>query len=138
MRDPLRDLEEMRKRMNKIFGGFEELKGSEFQRPNVDVIDKPEEITVIAELPGVNKEDIKINAEPTSLEIRAEASEEGEKSDEGYYYRERSTKSYQRYVDLPSEIKPNKAEANYKNGILEISLPKKYKEKEEGSSVPIN
>ncbi len=139
MKDPIKDFEEMRKRMNRLLGGFEDFSVSEFQRPEVDVVDKAEKITVITELPGVNKEDIEINAEPTSVEIKAEikkgkTEEEGER---GYYYRERSNKSYKRYVDLPAEVKPEKAEANYKNGILEIELPKKHVE-EEGTNVPIN
>lgn len=135
--DPFRDIEEMRRRMNKMFqdtSGERGFKG--FQRPEIDVVNKEEEITVIAEMPGVRKEDIGINAEPTHLEIKAESKKGKRKEDEGHYYRERSSKSYKRYVDLPAEVKPSKAKAEYKNGVLEVNLPKAHPE-QEGKQIQI-
>ena len=137
MKDPFKDFEEMRKRMNRLLGGFEGSSTSSFQRPEIDVMDKDKKITVIAELPGIRKEDIEINAEPHTLEIKAESKKGGTKQDQGYYYRERSSKSYRRHIDLPAEVNPQKAEANYNNGILEIDLPKKHPE-QKGTNIPIN
>ncbi len=135
--DPFKDFEEMRRRMNKMFQDTTQGKGFQgFQRPEIDVVNKEEEITVIAEMPGVRKEDIEINAEPTHLEIKAESKKGKKEKDEGYYYRERSSKSYKRYIDLPAEVKPSKAQAEYKNGVLEINLPKAHPE-EEGKQIEI-
>lgn len=80
---------------------------------------------VIAETPGVQKEDIKFDLIPERVEISAESSEETERKEEEYTNRERSYVSYQRALDLPAEVLPDKAEASFKNGVLELNLPKK-------------
>lgn len=134
--DPFRDLDEVRRKMEKMFREMPEGDLTNFQKPEVDVINKNKEITVIAEMPGVNKEDIELNAESTSLVIKADTKKGKEKKEEGYYYHERSSKSYKRYIDLPEEVKPEKAEANYKNGVLEVNLPKTHPE-EKGTDIQI-
>lgn len=129
MNDPFRELDEMRKRMEKMFGESPRFGFSNFQTPEIDVINDPKEIKVIAELPGVNKENIELNAEPKTLEIKADTKQSTEKGKEGYYYRERSNKSYRRRIELPEEVKPEETEATYNNGVLEITLPKATAEK---------
>jgi HSP20 family protein len=76
-------------------------------------------------MPGVRKEDIEINLTPERVEISAESSTETERKEEEYTYRERGYASYRRVLDLPADVLTDKAEASFKNGVLEINLPKK-------------
>lgn len=99
------------------------LEGGEWS-PLVDVIDKKDEIIVKAELPGVNKKDVKISLSENTLTIRGERKEEQEVKKEDYYCCERVQGSYSRTIALPVEIDKTKAKASFTNGILEIALPK--------------
>jgi len=83
--------------------------GIEERKPLVDVIETDNEIQVIAEMPGVNKEDIELKATETSLEIRASG----------------ENRKYYETVDLPAEVDPDSAKARYNNGVLEVVLTKK-------------
>lgn len=93
--------------------------------PLVDIVDKKDNILVKAELPGIDKKDIKISIGENSLTIRGEKKEEKEVKKEDYYCCERAFGAYSRTIDLPVEVDKNKAKATFKNGILEITLPKK-------------
>ncbi|MCJ7638829.1 MAG: Hsp20/alpha crystallin family protein [Euryarchaeota archaeon] len=95
------------------------------KQPSVDVIDLGDALQVVADMPGVQKEDIEINLTPERVEISAESSTETERKDEDYTYRERGYASYRRVLDLPADVLPDKAEASFNNGVLEVMLPKK-------------
>jgi HSP20 family molecular chaperone IbpA len=95
------------------------------KQPSVDVIDLGDALQVVADMPGVQKEDIEINLTPERVEISAESSTETERKDEDYTYRERGYASYRRMLDLPADVLPDKAEASFNNGVLEVTLPKK-------------
>jgi HSP20 family molecular chaperone IbpA len=95
------------------------------KQPRVDILDLGDALQVVADMPGVQKEDIEINLTPERIEISAESSTETERKDEEYTYRERGFASYRRVVDLPAEVLTDKAEAAFKNGVLEVNLPKK-------------
>jgi len=95
------------------------------KQPNVDILDLGDALQVVADMPGVRKEDIEINLTPERVEISAESSTETERKEEEYTYRERGYASYKRVLDLPADVLTDKAEASFKNGVLEINLPKK-------------
>ena len=95
------------------------------KRPRVDIIDVGNALQVVADLPGVQKDDIEINLTTERLEITAESKTETERKEEEYAYRERGYASYRRTLDLPAEVLPDKAEAKFTNGVLEITMPKK-------------
>jgi HSP20 family protein len=95
------------------------------KQPRVDVIDLGDALQVVADMPGVQKGDIEINLTPERVEISAESSTETERKDEDYTYRERGYASYRRVLDLPADVLPDKAEASFNNGVLEVTLPKK-------------
>lgn len=88
--------------------------------PLVDVMEVDDEVWVIAELPGVDKEKIKVRAAEDRVYIRAE--------NERKYYKE---------VELPVEVDPDTAKASYRNGVLEIKLKKKRAKKEEGKEIKV-
>ncbi len=92
--------------------------------PLVDVIDEKDKVTIIAEIPGVEKDKISVRIKDNKLIIRAEDKDRK-------YYKE---------IELPPGVKPETAKARYKNGILEVTIEKERKEeeeKEEGIKVEI-
>ena len=99
------------------------LEGGEWSPP-VDVIDKEDSVIVKAELPGIDKKDVKISISENALTIRGERKGEQEVKKENYYCCERVRGSYSRTIALPVEVDKAKAKASFKNGILEIILPK--------------
>lgn len=104
----------------------------------VDVMDHQDEAVVVADLPGVEKEDVKIRLiNPSTLEIacnREKSVEEGDK-DSDYYMRERTYGSMKRIVSLPYDVEENATSATFKNGVLEIHFKKS--EHETGGIIPI-
>jgi HSP20 family protein len=92
--------------------------------PRVDVIDRDNEILVKAEIPGVEKKDLDINLSDRNLTIRAQQSKEEKEEKENYYRREISSSRFSRSVMLPVAVDTDKAKASFKDGILEITLPK--------------
>ena len=96
------------------------------KQPNLDVLDAGTEYQVHVDLPGLKKEDIAIELTPDSIEISAESTMEKEESKEGeYLFRERGYSAFKRIVPFPAEIIPDKAEAKFEDGVLEVVLPKK-------------
>ena len=107
------------------------------KRPLMDVSDEGKIIKVCAELPGVDKDTINIDVQENSLSISAKTEFVKEKEKENYYYKERSYKSFERTLALPTEVLPEKTNATYKNGILEIALEKAKANKIKGFKVKI-
>lgn len=98
---------------------------SSVRKPLLEIRDTGDHLKIIAELPGVNKDDIDIDVEDQNLILKSEAKQEKEKTEENKYYSERRYSSFYRQIPLPVEIIPEKTEASFKNGILEIDLLKK-------------
>jgi HSP20 family protein len=94
------------------------------REPFIDVIENDKEIIATAEMPGLEKQDIKINVTEDTLEISAETKHEEKKEEKGYIYRERRSGSYYRAISLPSPVDPDTSKASYENGVLEIKMPK--------------
>lgn len=94
------------------------------REPFMDVMETEKELILTAEMPGVNKNDININIAENYVEISAEASAEEKKEEKGYVYQERSGASYYRSFTLPTTVDPDNVKASYKNGVLEITMPK--------------
>jgi HSP20 family protein len=93
--------------------------------PAVDLIDKKDRLIAKVELPGVEKKDVKISLSDNNLTIQGEIKKEEETRKENYYYRERAYGNYARTISLPAEIDKDKISAKFKNGILEVTIPKK-------------
>ena len=95
-----------------------------YRQPFIDIIETDKEVIATAEMPGLEKQDIKINLTEDRLEISSETKKEEERKEKGYVYRERRSGSYYRTVPLPSSVDPDNSRATYENGILEIKMPK--------------
>ena len=93
--------------------------------PAVDLIDKKDRLIAKAELPGVEKKDVKLSLNDSNLTIQGEMKKDEETEKEDYYCRERAYGSYSRTISLPTEVDKENIKAKFKNGILEITMPKK-------------
>jgi len=101
----------------------------EGKTPRVDIVDRDDELVVKAELPGVDRKDLDISMTENTVTIKGSTSHE-EKEEKGDYYRsEMSRGSYSRTLALPSEVDADKAKAKFKDGVLELTLPKLKKAK---------
>ena len=101
----------------------------------MDIIDTGKEYKVVAEMPGVSKNDLEVSITDNDISICGETKTEIEKEDEGYIRRERSYSTLCRSMAFPQEVNPDKAEAILKDGILEVKVAKKKPTK--GRNVPV-
>ena len=93
--------------------------------PSVDVIDREEEVVVRAEIPGVDKENLEVSLSDDRLTIKGTTRQEKEEKEAGEYTRrEMSRGSFTRVVTLPANVDGEKARASFKDGVLEMTLPK--------------
>lgn len=122
----MRPFDEMRRMMEDFWmTPFEEMgRWGEAFTPRVDVKEEDNNVVVSAELPGIDQKDIDVTVTRDSVRIAGEKKHEEEKEERGYYRRETSYGSFERVVELPSEIDENKAEAEFSKGVLTIRLPK--------------
>ncbi len=123
------DLFGIQREMNRMFDNF--FDGSREGEsvlaawtPAVDISEKDNEYLVKVELPGVNKNDVKITLESNVLTLSGEKKHEKEEKKENYHRIERSYGNFQRSFTLPSTVISDKINAEYRDGILMISLPK--------------
>ena len=96
----------------------------EVKPPIVDVFEEKDDVVVKAELPGMEKDNIEVNLTDHTLTIKGEKKKEEEIKEENYYRAERSYGSFLRTLDLPKDVRAEKVKASFKNGILEIRMPK--------------
>ncbi len=92
---------------------------------------------VQADLPGLNKDDIHVEVRDDAITIEGERRKEHEEHCEGYYRSERSYGSFLRTVPLPEGIEADKAEANFHDGVLEVSMPMPRQEERRRRQVEI-
>lgn len=97
--------------------------------PSVDVSESDDAITVKAEMPGMEKEDIDITVSEGLLTLSGEKKDEHEEKKENYHVRESRYGSFRRTVRLPASVEADKIDASYKDGILTVSVPKSEKAK---------
>ncbi len=91
----------------------------------VEVIQNNGQFTVRADLPGMSKDDIKVELTDDLLTISGERKEEKEEKREGFYSSERSYGNFYRQLPLPEGALTEKAEATFNNGVLEVTMPAK-------------
>jgi HSP20 family protein len=131
---PFRDLEKMRREMDRSWDSFFEksiTKTGEVNEwlPSIDVAETKNDIEVKAEIPGMDPKDIDISLNNDILTIKGEKKQEKEEKEENYHLIERSYGKFIRSVRLPWEVKSDKIAAKYKDGVLKITLPKSEKAK---------
>ena len=136
--------ESLRQEMNRLFDEFDrDFWLSPFRRPAftaepfwrrelswsaspaVDITESEKAYEIAAELPGLDEKDIEVKLANGGLTIKGEKREEKEEKKKDYYLHERHFGSFERYFRLPEEVDADKIEANFKKGVLTVTLPKK-------------
>jgi HSP20 family protein len=131
---------EMNKLFDSFFHGFDiepfERRLGAFS-PSVNVVEGDKEIKITAELPGIDEKDIDVSLAKDSLTIKGEKKEEKEDKGKNYYRLERSYGSFTRTIQLPVEIDTDKAKAQFKKGVLTVTLPKTAQAIKETKKIPV-
>lgn len=92
--------------------------------PRVDIIDRDDEIVLRAEMPGVEKKDLDVSLTDNTVTIKGRTYQEQREEQGNYYRSEMSRGAFARTVTLPGDVEGAKAKATFKDGVLELSLPK--------------
>lgn len=92
--------------------------------PSVDMIDQKDHILIKAELPGVDKKDLEISVSDKTVTIKGKTSSDKKEEKGNYYRREISSGSYERVLSIPANVDSSKAKAKFRDGMLELTLPK--------------
>ncbi|MBN2438634.1 MAG: Hsp20/alpha crystallin family protein [Deltaproteobacteria bacterium] len=132
---------EMNRMFDDIFRGFDVTSpaGRSFGTfsPSVDVREDDKEVTVKAELPGMEEKDIDVSLTGDGLTIKGEKKDEKEEKGKGYWHRETSYGDFQRFIPLPEGLNTEKVDARFRNGVLTVTLPRLKEAKAKGKKVAI-
>jgi HSP20 family protein len=125
---PFRSLSNLQEEVNRLFDDFwGRRKTGEMGRfitPTIDMEETEKEIILKAEIPGIDPEDVDLSISGNNLIIKGERKQEREEEKKNYHLKECSYGAFYRSVPLPAEVELDKVAANYKKGILSITLPK--------------
>jgi HSP20 family protein len=142
--NPWKELEEMEKRLLTLFrrpsaetGNKEMMKVTEWSPP-VDISEDDKEYVVKAELPEVKKEEVKVTVQDNVLSISGERKKETEEKGKRFHRIEREYGSFMRSFALPDDADGSKVNAEYKDGILKVHLPKSEKAKPKSIDVKVS
>ncbi|MBW2040174.1 MAG: Hsp20/alpha crystallin family protein [Deltaproteobacteria bacterium] len=138
---PLRELDVLRREMDRLWDRLSgerpiEWEGGEWT-PSLDVSETKDKVMVKAEAPGIDPKDIDISLASGILTIKGEKKQQREEKDENYHLIERNYGSFFRSVRLPVEVQEDKVKANYKDGVLKITLPKTERAKEKEVKIEV-
>jgi HSP20 family protein len=133
--DPFRDLRTLQEEVNRLFStnltrGFgEEGIGRGAWIPSVDIFENKDQIVLEAELPGMKREDFDLTIENNVITLRGERRFEKQDDTDNYHRVERSYGSFTRSFTLPQSVSADGATAEYANGVLRVTLPKREEAK---------
>src|SRR5688572_491696 len=131
--DPFRELRNLQDEMNRLFigtapRGREEMAGGSWI-PSVDIYEDQDKLILEADLPGLNREDFEISVENNVITLKGERKFENKVEGDHYHRVERSYGSFTRSFTLPQSVTAEGATADFENGILRVSLPKREETK---------
>ncbi|HEY6292751.1 MAG TPA: Hsp20/alpha crystallin family protein [Terriglobia bacterium] len=133
--EPFRDLVTTQDQFNRLFNDtfsrfFDEgAPGTRAWAPPVDIYETDQDIVLKAELPGVDPKDVEIRVEDGTLWLKGERKFENEVHKDGYHHVERAYGAFSRAFPLPGSVNSEKAKAEYSNGVLTLTLPKREEAK---------
>jgi HSP20 family protein len=126
--EPVREMMTLREAMDRLFDdAFTRpinIRDGGWSAPAVDMYQTEDEVVVRAALPGFKADEVQINVTGDVLTLRGEMKQEEEKNDKAWHIREHRWGSFERSIALPTDVKADKAVADFENGILTITLPK--------------
>ena len=135
--DPWKDFGSLQERINRMFDDtirtLYPTDGEELEKgtwaPAVDIYETNDSFVVSADLPGLNKDEIQIDLKDNTLTLKGEKKFEEKVSKDNYIRVERAYGSFVRSFTLPQNVDPEKIKAKYKEGVLEVTIPKKEEAK---------
>ncbi len=127
--EPAREMMTLREAMDRLFDDaftrpLSVRDGWSMATPAIDMYQTDNDVVVKASIPGIKAEDVQINVTGDILTLKGEVKREEEHQDRSWHIREQRFGSFERSVVLPTDVKSDKAEAVFENGILTITLPK--------------
>lgn len=141
--DPFKDLMFLQDRMSRIFDdaltqyrGMGGLSGATWFPP-VDIYETDENIIVKAEIPGIDINNVSIEANENTITLRGERRFEKNLCEENYHRMERFYGAFQRAFNLPNHVDKDKVKASFKDGVLEITVPKAPYVKDKGIKIDV-
>ncbi len=134
--NPWREMPTVHNRLNRFFddpflriGRMDEEANLGMWNPAVDLYEKDDHFVIKAELPGVDKNDIKVDLKDRVLTLSGERTYDNEVGEENYYRKERSYGKFQRAFTLPTDVDSDKITAEFKDGVLRVEVPKPEEKK---------
>ncbi len=131
--EPFRGATTLQEQINRVFGDLVGRTGGESNltpwAPAVDIFETEDELVVKADLPDVNPQDLDIRVESNVLTIRGERKFENEVNEDNYLRIERSYGSFSRSFSLANSVNADAIKADYRNGVLTLSIPKREEAK---------
>jgi HSP20 family protein len=124
---PFAELEDMRRRMERMFEEMGDGKGRSWTLA-IDLVERDDKYVLRADVPGVKPEDVKIEVDDDVLTVSAQHEETEEEKQDTYVRRERRYGSFSRSITLPKGVGADDIEATCKDGVLEVSFPKPKEE----------
>jgi HSP20 family protein len=124
--EPMREMMTLREAMDRLFDdAFTRPVGISgvSAMPAIDMYQTNDEVVVKATLPGLKAEDVHITVTGETLTLRGEYKQENEQKEATYHIREHRSGSFERSLLLPTDVKADKAKADFENGILTITMP---------------
>jgi HSP20 family protein len=126
--DPFREMEDVFDRYTRAIGwprrGSQEIMAAGDWAPRVDIAETDNEFIIKAEIPDVKKEDVKVTVDSGVLSIRGERKQEKEEKDKKFHRVERYYGSFTRSFTMPDNVDETKIEASFKDGMLNLRIPK--------------
>jgi HSP20 family protein len=126
--EPFDEMMSMRESMDRLFEDFfsrrPRTSGPLVWQPALEVYETDHEVVVKAELPGIDPKSVGVTVTAEGLTIKGEAKAEHEDKGRNYYRRELRYGAFQRTIALPNEVKSDETKATFKQGILEVKIPK--------------
>ena len=138
---PFAMMRRLTEEMDRAFGSSYGLWGSSGEStwtPMVDVREHNGTLEVSVDLPGLNKEDVKVESTPEGIAIQGERRREHESDEGGIRRTERSYGRFYRLIPLPEGAETDKAKADFKNGVLQVQVPLSQQQKQRSRQIPIN
>jgi HSP20 family protein len=142
--DPMRDLSSIQEKMNQLFEdtfarsrGRDEGLGTGMWTPAVDIYETSDAVVVKAEVPGLAKDQVGIEVRDGLLTLKGERKVEKDVKEENYHRLERAYGTFQRTFSLPATVEQEKISATLKNGVLELTLPKREQAKKKQITVAV-
>jgi HSP20 family protein len=122
--DPFASLAEIHDEMNRLFGATPRDGFAAAFSPAIDVAVEKDNVVVTADLPGLSKDDVSVTLQDNYLTIRGEKKQETEQKETNYFVSERVYGAFARTIELPVAVDANKIAARFKDGVLQVTLPK--------------